>query len=183
MKSRIWSIVLVVCGLLLGILVGWLSMPWLYKHCKPFYMIMGKYIGSAQAALKKPDVNEAHYSYDAYEEYRKKFPQADVRPLDANNYTGGAENSDWVKAVEFVCKTLPLYRPDRFDCENFAEACSALISMYFGWNAKAWCWGDSPLGYHGWFTYANADKSIHQVEPQTCKFDPDGYIPRTMIMT
>jgi len=106
-------------------------------------------------------------------ELRGAWPEAEVRAWDARYW--GCSMKDWQGVIADVVRDLPVYRQDRFDCDNFAVLFSALVAQRYGLNTCGIAVGTSPGGRHAW-NVIRAEDGWHSLEPQNGRIDPKGYL-------
>jgi len=55
----------------------------------------------------------------------------------------------WAKILHYLVLSSSLYKPDRFDCEDFALKAQTMCAELFGLNTLRYTYGYTPLGPHG----------------------------------
>ena len=96
------------------------------------------------------------------------------------------EPSQWADVFDYIYFVfdIPPYLAARFDCEDFAILLKGLVSSFFGLNAFAVVFGNTPRGYHGWNIFRTED-GWFQFEPQTgdvFELGQRGYVPEWVLI-
>jgi len=105
-------------------------------------------------------------------ELRGVRPEAEIHAWDGRYW--GCSMADWEAIIADVLRDVPVYKAERFDCDNFAILFSALVAQRYQLNTCAIAIGTSPGGYHAW-NLIRAEDGWHILEPQNGRVDPAGY--------
>ena len=92
---------------------------------------------------------------------------------------------DWDKILMNVQSSLPSYKEDKFDCDNFADLIKVRVAERFEVNVCARVDGNTYLGRHAWNMFFDGD-TFHQLESQqkgaVFERDDPRYTPDEIIM-
>ena len=70
-------------------------------------------------------------------------------PYSDNKYFYTDANG-WAKVIPHLVLKSDLYKPEKFDCEDYAMKAQVACAELFGLNALRYVYGDSPQGRHGY---------------------------------
>jgi len=78
------------------------------------------------------------------------------------------ESSQWADVLDYIYFKfdMPPYISARMDCDDFAILLKGLVSSFFGLNAFAVVFGNTPMGYHAFNMFRTEDDWL-LFEPQT----------------
>ena len=78
------------------------------------------------------------------------FPRSD-------NWYYYTDIDGWAKLIPHLLIKSSLYKPDRFDCEDYAMKAQTLCAELFGLNTLRYTYGTMPLGAHGFNSFYVGD--------------------------
>jgi len=102
------------------------------------------------------------------------------------------DREGWATIVPHLVIKSSLYKPDRFDCEDYALKAQGLCAELFGLNTLRYTYGSMPLGAHGFCSFWTGDDFL-LFEPNDAFWDhlngnlvfewrENGYEPKAVLL-
>lgn len=101
---------------------------------------------------------------------REAYENARIKFWDSKYYATSME--EWRKIFTNVLMEMPVYIPNKFDCENFGFYVSSLVSARFKLNSCGVASGTNTEGNPHGFNIFFGEGKFHILEPQTGDIDP-----------